>query len=87
MTNPSGEFEKALGRLEEIVTKLERETVGLDESVALFNEGKQLARKCEMLLKAGFGVSGTGSAELKKLIDIETAKWRDVIAAGNLKVN
>jgi tripartite-type tricarboxylate transporter receptor subunit TctC len=41
----------------------------------------------EMLLKAGFAVSGTGSAELKKLIDVETAKWRDVIAAGNLKVN
>jgi exodeoxyribonuclease VII small subunit len=50
-TNVSGEFETALKRLEEIVTKLERESVGLDESVALFKEGKGLAQKCEKLLK------------------------------------
>jgi exodeoxyribonuclease VII small subunit len=50
-TNVSGEFETALKRLEEIVTKLERENVGLDESVALFKEGKGLAQKCEKLLK------------------------------------
>jgi exodeoxyribonuclease VII small subunit len=50
-TNSSGEFEDALKRLEEIVQKLERENVGLDESVALFKEGKNLAAKCERLLK------------------------------------
>jgi exodeoxyribonuclease VII small subunit len=50
-TNVSGEFETALRRLEEIVGKLERESVGLDESVALFKEGKSLAQKCERLLK------------------------------------
>jgi exodeoxyribonuclease VII small subunit len=50
-TNVSGEFEGALKRLEEIVGKLERESVGLDESVALFKEGKGLAQKCERLLK------------------------------------
>jgi exodeoxyribonuclease VII small subunit len=50
-TNVSGEFETALRRLEEIVAKLERESVGLDESVALFKEGKGLAQKCERLLK------------------------------------
>ena len=47
----SGEFEKALTRLEEIVGKLERESVGLDESVALFKEGRALAQRCEQLLK------------------------------------
>jgi tripartite-type tricarboxylate transporter receptor subunit TctC len=41
----------------------------------------------ENLLKTGFEVSGTGSAELKKLIAAENAKWRDVITQGNLKVN
>ncbi len=51
MTNTSGEFEAALRRLEEIVAKLERESVGLDESVALFREGKTLAQRCETLLK------------------------------------
>jgi exodeoxyribonuclease VII small subunit len=50
-TNVSGEFEEALKRLEEIVGKLERESVALDESVALFKEGKGLAQKCERLLK------------------------------------
>jgi tripartite-type tricarboxylate transporter receptor subunit TctC len=41
----------------------------------------------DQMLKTGFSVSGHGSAELKKLIDGELAKWRDVIAAANLKVN
>jgi len=50
-TNAAGEFERALGRLEEIVAKLEHENVGLDESVTLFREGKTLAQKCERLLK------------------------------------
>ena len=50
-TNASGEFEKALTRLEEIVGKLERESVALDESVALFKEGRALAQRCEQLLK------------------------------------
>ena len=50
-TSVSGEFETALQRLEEIVAKLERDNVALDESVALFKEGKGLAQKCERLLK------------------------------------
>jgi hypothetical protein len=41
----------------------------------------------EQLLKTGFAVSGTGSVELKELIDSEMAKWRDVISQANLKVN
>jgi exodeoxyribonuclease VII small subunit len=50
-TSVSGEFETALRRLEEIVAKLEHDDVALDESVALFKEGKGLAQKCERLLK------------------------------------
>lgn len=50
-TNVSGDFEAALRRLEEIVGKLEKENVGLDESVALFKEGKTLAQTCERLLR------------------------------------
>ncbi len=50
-TNASGEFEKALRRLEEIVATLEGESISLDESVALFREGKELAGQCETLLK------------------------------------
>ncbi len=50
-TQASGEFETALRRLEDIVAKLEGESISLDESVALFREGKQLAGQCETLLK------------------------------------
>ncbi len=50
-TTASGDFETALRRLEEIVGKLEGESISLDESVALFREGKQLAAQCEALLK------------------------------------
>jgi exodeoxyribonuclease VII small subunit len=52
MTTSAGEFEEALKRLEEIVTKLERENVSLDESVALFQEGRRLSLRCEQLLKS-----------------------------------
>lgn len=48
----AGEFETNLNRLEEIVKKLEGDTITLDESVKLFREGKELARRCEALLKA-----------------------------------
>jgi exodeoxyribonuclease VII small subunit len=44
-------FEASLKRLEEIVQQLEGETVSLDQSVALFQEGRELARRCEGLLK------------------------------------
>ena len=50
-TNAAGEFEKSLERLEQIVAKLEKENPSLDESVALFREGRELATKCEKLLK------------------------------------
>ena len=50
-TNESGEFEKALDRIEAIVKQLEDGTVDLDDSVKLFKEGRDLARRCEELLK------------------------------------
>jgi len=43
-------FEKALERLEEIVEKMETGDLGLDESLALFEEGIRLARTCESRL-------------------------------------
>jgi exodeoxyribonuclease VII small subunit len=46
----TGEFERAIERLEAIVRQLETGDVGLDESVKLFREGRELARTCERLL-------------------------------------
>ena len=61
-TTPSGEFEKSLTRLEEIVVSLDREGIGLDESVALFREGKALAQRCEQLLKEAQAAVESASA-------------------------
>ncbi len=43
-------FEKAMGRLEEIVTKLERGECDLDQSLKLFEEGAKLAGQYQKLL-------------------------------------
>lgn len=40
------DFEAALGRLEEIVTRLERGDITLDESLSAFQEGSGLVRYC-----------------------------------------
>ena len=50
---PLGEelpYEQALAELEDIVTALESEKRPLDESLALFERGQALARRCATLL-------------------------------------
>lgn len=49
-TSP-GSFEQKIARLETIVRDLENGETELDRAVALFKEGKTLARECEGLLK------------------------------------
>ena len=51
---PAGEFEKNIERLDQIVRDLENGTVGLDKSIELFKEGRDLAKRCDELLKALF---------------------------------
>ena len=43
-------FERALARLEEILTKLESGEASLDESLALFEEGVALSKLCNGML-------------------------------------
>jgi exodeoxyribonuclease VII small subunit len=45
-------FEKALEELEQVVTRLERNDVPLDESISLFARGAALRDHCEEKLKA-----------------------------------
>jgi len=45
-------FEDAFKRLEEIVARLEAGDLSLDESLALYEQGQQLARHCSQLLDA-----------------------------------
>jgi exodeoxyribonuclease VII small subunit len=44
-------FEKAMQELEDIVAKLEKSTISLDESVRLFERGEALRKRCDDLLK------------------------------------
>jgi exodeoxyribonuclease VII small subunit len=44
-------FEKALAELEEIVRRLERGDVPLEESIAIYERGEILKKHCEALLK------------------------------------
>jgi exodeoxyribonuclease VII small subunit len=44
-------FEEALRELEEVVGKLERGEVPLDESIALYERGAELRKRCEAKLK------------------------------------
>lgn len=44
------DFEKKLNRLEEIVQKMEKGDLALDESLKLFEEGVKLSRECHQRL-------------------------------------
>lgn len=44
-------FEDQLAKLEEIVGKLEDESVGLEEALGLFENGMELARSCRTRLE------------------------------------
>jgi exodeoxyribonuclease VII small subunit len=58
------DFEKKLTRLEEIVQKMEKGELALDESLKLFEEGVKLSRDCHgQLTKA--------EAQVKKLVNFD----------------
>ena len=44
-------FEKAMAELEEVVGRLERGDVALDESIKLYERGAALKKRCETKLK------------------------------------
>jgi exodeoxyribonuclease VII small subunit len=44
-------FEKALQELEQIVSRLERGDVPLDESIRIYERGEKLKVQCELLLR------------------------------------
>ncbi len=52
MSDASPDFEAKLERIDAIVRELEDENTKLDRAIALFKEGKILARECETLLKS-----------------------------------
>jgi exodeoxyribonuclease VII small subunit len=45
------DFERSLGRLEEVVKRLEHANLPLDEAMTLFQEGIELAQQCQKQLE------------------------------------
>ena len=58
------EFEKKLGRLEEIVQKMEKGDMALEESLKLFEEGVKLSRECQ-------GQLTQAEAKVKQLVSFD----------------
>lgn len=63
------DFEKKLGRLEDIVEKMETGELTLEDSLKLFEEGVKLSRECnvqlseaEQKVKILLGMDGDGNA-------------------------
>lgn len=59
------DFEKKLNRLEEIVQKMEKGELALDESLKLFEEGVKLSRDCHSQLTKA-------EAQVKKLVGFDS---------------
>ena len=57
-------FEKKLGRLEEIVQKMEAGELSLDDSLKLFEEGVKLSRDCNQELSQA-------EQKVKKLVGLD----------------
>ncbi len=64
------DFEKKLGRLEDIVGKIEKGDLSLEESLKIFEEGVRLSREChsqlneaEQKVKVLLSVNDKGDAE------------------------
>ena len=57
-------FEKKLDRLEEIVQKMEKGEMSLDDSLKLFEEGVKLSRECNKELNEA-------EQKVKKLVGVD----------------
>jgi exodeoxyribonuclease VII small subunit len=58
------DFEKKLGRLEEIVQKMEKGDLALEDSLKLFEEGIKLSRECHQRLNEA-------ETKVKKLVGFD----------------
>jgi len=61
------DFEKKLTRLEEIVQKMEKGDIPLDQSLKLFEEGIGLTRDCQTQLSEA-------ENKIRLLVDLDTNK-------------
>lgn len=69
MTKETQSFEEMMQELEQIVQKLDNETVSLEESLDLYQRGMKLSAACDTTLK---------NAEKKKVNDLIKEEAEDV---------
>lgn len=68
-------FEQAMAELEQVVGQLERGDVALEESIALYDRGAKLRKRCEQKLKdaeekvAAITLDGDGNPDGTKPLD------------------
>ena len=62
------DFEKAIGKLEQLIDELESGKLGLDESIKVFEEGVELSKKCHKKLTEA-------EAKVKQLIKNENGEF------------
>jgi exodeoxyribonuclease VII small subunit len=55
LPNKKPNFEQSLGRLEEVVRRLESPQLSLDDAMKLFEEGVELSRECQKQLEEAEG--------------------------------
>ena len=67
-------FEQNISRLEEISASLERDDVGLEEALQLYEEGINLSKTCLTTLKN----AELKITELKKKIDVLSSEGEDL---------
>ena len=65
-------FEELMAKLEEITNKLEKENLSLDESVAVFEEGMEISKKCSEKLE-------NAEKRITMLLDPESLKEENFI--------
>lgn len=58
------DFEASLTKLEEIVNKISDQSLGLDESLKLYEEGTKIVKELELALKKA-------SEEVEKVIEVK----------------
>ncbi|MBE6136363.1 MAG: exodeoxyribonuclease VII small subunit [Erysipelotrichaceae bacterium] len=58
------DFEASLTKLEEIVSKISDQSLGLDESLKLYEEGTKIVKELELALKKA-------SEEVEKVIEVK----------------
>ena len=61
-------FEQAMKALEEIVARLEKGDIGLEDSIAAYERGEALKKRCEELLK---------QAETRIVLIAVALAWRE----------